>query len=157
MFSCAWNQERFPVEWEIGHSGGITNGTVLPTVNLSEKRNNFKRIPPFCFLPKWREYDLTIRLITLMYHATWWDYTVYFPKLPVEIPALDTSRVLFPAGIGFIYLSPVLFCEHRCITTSTPSSMRDTGRDLCRSVRGRRRLTFQTIIMEPSKVIASFF
>ena len=45
----------------------------FPLEIIRKKRNNFRRISLFSFLPKWLEYHWTICLVTLTYHAPWWD------------------------------------------------------------------------------------
>ena len=45
----------------------------FPLEIFRKKRNSLRRSPLFSFLPKWPKCHWTICLITLTYHAPWWD------------------------------------------------------------------------------------
>ena len=63
-----------------GRSGGTTNGTVHPTGNLFEKkRNNFRRIPLFCFETKIPGISLNHLPRSHSRNMLLVRYTVYFP------------------------------------------------------------------------------
>ena len=78
---CVLFSSAIHLNGKTGRSGGTTYGTVLPTGNFSEKRNNLRRIPLFSFSPKWPG----ISLNHLTYHtyvpSSLVRYAVYLPKL----------------------------------------------------------------------------